>query len=55
MTGTGRNCPGVRGDKASYAIAVPKFRMTPQSTAAITEAVVAAAAAVSKDLAAVDF
>ena len=44
-------------DKASYgiAIAAPKFRMTAQSTAAITQAVVAAAAAVTKDLAAVDF
>ena len=44
-------------DKASFgiAIAAPKFRMTPQSTAAITQAVVAAATAVTKDLAAVDF
>lgn len=44
-------------EKASYgiAIAAPKFRMTAQSTAAITEAVISAAAAVTKDLAAVDF
>ena len=44
-------------DKANYgiAIAAPKFRMTVQSRAAITQAVVAAAAAVTKDLAAVDF
>ena len=42
--------PVVDGDKASYgiAIAAPKFRMPAQNTAAITETVVAAAAAVTK-------
>ena len=49
--------PVLERDKACYsvAVAVPKFRMTPERTAAITEAVVSAAAAVTRDFAAVDF
>jgi len=49
--------PVFQGGQANYgiAIAAPKFRKTAQRMAAVTEAVVAAAAAVTQDLAAVEF
>lgn len=49
--------PVFERDVANHALAIacPKFRMTPQKIAAITDAVVAAAAAITEDLAATDF
>ncbi|MCZ4314826.1 IclR family transcriptional regulator [Comamonadaceae bacterium G21597-S1] len=53
----GAAAPVFENGSASYALAIaaPKFRMTAQTTTAIVAAVMAAAEALSKDIAAVDF